>query len=128
MPVDTAPAPYSLPTFVPPASTKEARERIAELDSAITSINDQIAYREMSGTQDPDWFKRSSTSRRFKMLERQRLENWIDEYVMASEMGDFIEKYIVAVVRQDYSDEDWADVVAEASEAMKSGARIKEGN
>ena len=68
-----------LPPFTPPSTTAEARERIAQLNVAIMSIQDQVEYREMTQSLDPEWFKKATTSKRFKTLEVQRLQAWIDE-------------------------------------------------
>lgn len=107
-----------LPTFVPPASVSEARNRIAELNSAIVSIDNQISVRELSNNLDPAWLKRSTTSQRFKTLERDRLLNWIEDRKEEISHGRNINDYIVAVIREDYSNQEWDDVMEEAREIM----------
>lgn len=107
-----------LPTFTPPTSLSEARARIAELNSAIRSIDNQIAVRELGNNLDADWLKRSSTSQNFKMLERDRLQNWVDDRQEMVSRGKNINDYIVAVVREDYSDAEWDSVLREAREVM----------
>ncbi len=108
----------SLPTFTPPTNMSEARNRIAELNSAIKSIDDQISVRELSDNLDPDWLKRSTTSQRFKTLERDRLVNWIEDQKEMASRGRNVNDYIVAVVREDYSDQEWEMVLREAHEIM----------
>ena len=110
-----------LPTFTPPTSLSEARARIAELNSAIRSIDNQISVRELSNNLDADWLKRSTTSQNFKMLERDRLQNWLDDRQEMAMRGKDINQYIVAVVREDYSDTEWDSVLREAREIMELG-------
>jgi len=108
-----------LPTFNPPITTSEARNRIAELNSAIKSIEDQILVREMSDTLNPEWLKKATTSQRFKTLERDRLLNWIEDYNADVTSGKNLNDFIVSVVREDYSDEEWECVVADARAVMR---------
>ncbi len=107
-----------LPVFTPPTNMSEARSRIAELNSAIKSIDDQIAVRELSDNLDPDWLKRSTTSQRFKTLERDRLQNWVEDQKEMTSRGKNLNDYIVAVVQNDYSDDEWESVLREAHEIM----------
>lgn len=110
-----------LPVFAPPTTTSEARARIAELNSAISSIDDQVTIRELSGNLDPDWLKRSTTSQRFKKLERDRLLNWIEDRNEMLAQGKDINQYIVAVVQNDYEPSEWEAVLREAREIMELG-------
>jgi hypothetical protein len=107
-----------LPVFHAPKSVSEARARIAELNSAIRSIDNQISVREISNNLDPEWLKRSTTSQNFKTLERDRLQNWIDDRNEVASRGKNINDYIVAIVREDYNDLEWMGVEREAREIM----------
>ncbi len=110
-----------LPTFTPPTSLSEARARIAELNSAIRSIDNQISVRELGNNLDPDWLKRSTTSQNFKMLERDRLQNWLDDRQEMVSRGKNVNDYIVAVVQNDYDSNEWENVLREAREIMELG-------
>ena len=110
-----------LPGFNPPATASEARARIAELNSAISSIEDQITVRDLAGTLDSEWLKKCTTSKRFKTLERDRLLNWIEDRQEMLTQGKDINQYIVAVVRDDYNDDEWDSVVREARDVMEMG-------
>jgi len=105
-----------LPPFDVPHSTKDARERIIQLTTAIASIDDQCKYREISNTLDPEWFKRAMTSKRFKSLEMQRLQAWLDDRIDSGAMT--LDEAILAVVRNDYSDSEWDSVVREARDLV----------
>jgi len=111
-----------LPDFIPPESVTEARERIAALNVAVMSIDDQVRYREMSGSLDPEWFKKAATSKRFKSLEVQRLQDWLDDNVRGGSMS--LNDAIVEIVRQDFLDADWAQVVKEAKQLMKEQGSV----
>jgi hypothetical protein len=105
-----------LPPFDVPHSTKDARERIIQLTSAVASIDDQCKYREISDTLDPEWFKRAMTSKRFKSLEMQRLQAWLDDRLDSGAMT--LDEAILTVVRGDYSDSEWDSVVREARDLV----------
>jgi hypothetical protein len=107
---------FALPDFTSPATIREARDRIRELEVAIESINDQEKYREMEGTLDGIWYKRAATSRRFKTLEKKRLEDWISDFQAMSKSGIDINEIIVSVVRGDYEDAEWDAVMREVRE------------
>lgn len=111
----------SFPAFVPPVTVSEARNRIAELNSAIKSIEDQIYVRELSDNLDPAWLKKATTSQRFKTLERDKLLNWIEDRSYENSHGKNINDFIVAVVREDYTDQEWEGVLLEAHEVMGIG-------
>jgi hypothetical protein len=100
-----------VPDFVEPTSEQEARVRITELNLAIASINDQIAYYQAANALDPIWFRKASTSRRFKTFECERLKNWLD---LHSNIADCI----VSLVQSDYSEEDWAQILDEAKKLL----------
>lgn len=110
-----------LPGFNPPATASEARARIAELNSAISSIEDQITVRDLAGTLDSEWLKKCTTSKRFKTLERDRLLNWIEDRQEMLAQGKDINQYIVAVVQNDYEPSEWENVLREAREIMNLG-------
>jgi len=105
-----------LPPFDVPHSTKDARERIIQLTSAVASIDDQCKYREISDTLDPEWFKRAMTSKRFKSLEMQRLQAWLDDRLDSGAMT--LDEAVLTVVRGDYSDSEWDSVVREARDLV----------
>jgi hypothetical protein len=105
-----------LPPFDVPHSTKDARERIIQLTSAVASIDDQCKYREISDTLDPEWFKRAMTSKRFKSLEMQRLQAWLDDRLDSGAMT--LDEAILTVVRNDYTDSEWDSVVREARDLV----------
>lgn len=105
-----------LPPFTPPSTTTEARERIAQLNVAVMSIEDQIEYREMTHTLDPEWFKKAATSKRFKTLEVQRLQAWIDEGAQGN--GMTLNDAIVSLLKGEYAPDDWETVVQDAQHYM----------
>lgn len=105
-----------LPPFTPPSSTAEARERIAQLNVAIMSIEDQVEYREMTRTLDPEWFKKATTSKRFKTLEVQRLQAWIDDSVQGG--GMTLNDAIVVILKDEYPPDDWESIVQDAQRYM----------
>ncbi len=115
---------FALPEFTTPATIREARDRIRELEVAIESINDQEKYREMEGALDGVWYKRASTSRRFKTLEKKRLEDWISDFQAMEKNGVDLNEIIVSVVRGDYEDAEWDAVMREVREI----AEMKRGN
>lgn len=105
-----------LPPFTPPATLSEARERIAQLNVAIMSIEDQVQYREMTNTLDPEWFKKATTSKRFKTLEVQRLQAWIDDGAQGG--GMTLNDAIVAILKDEYPPDDWETIVQDAQRYM----------
>lgn len=108
-----------LPPFTAPSSTAEARERIAQLNVAIMSIQDQVEYREMTRTLDPEWFKKATTSKRFKTLEVQRLQAWIDEGTQGD--GMTLNDAIVSLLKGEYAPDDWDGIVQDAQRSMENG-------
>ena len=52
------------------------------------------------------------TSKRFKSLEMQRLQAWLDERLDGG--GDALNDAIISVVREDYTDSEWEGVMEEA--------------
>ena len=108
-----------LPPFTPPSSTAEARERIAQLNVAIMSIQDQVEYREMTRTLDPEWFKKATTSKRFKTLEVQRLQAWIDEGTQGD--GMTLNNAIVSLLKGEYAPDEWEGIVQDAQRSMENG-------
>ena len=108
-----------LPPFTSPSSTAEACERIAQLNVAIMSIQDQVEYREMTRTLDPEWFKKATTSKRFKTLEVQRLQAWIDEGTQGD--GMTLNDAIVSLLKGEYSPADWDGIVQDAQRSMENG-------
>jgi hypothetical protein len=108
-----------LPPFTPPSTTAEARERIAQLNVAIMSIQDQVEYREMTQSLDPEWFKKATTSKRFKTLEVQRLQAWIDESARGN--GPTLNDAIVSLLKGEYAPDDWDGIVQDAQRSMENG-------
>jgi hypothetical protein len=108
-----------LPPFTPPSTTAEARERIAQLNVAIMSIQDQVEYREMTQSLDPEWFKKATTSKRFKTLEVQRLQAWIDESARGN--GPTLNDAIVSLLKGEYALDDWDGIVQDAQRSMENG-------
>jgi len=108
-----------LPPFTPPSTTAEARERIAQLNVAIMSIQDQVEYREMTHSLDPEWFKKATTSKRFKTLEVQRLQAWIDESARGN--GPTLNDAIVSLLKGEYAPDDWDGIVQDAQRSMENG-------
>jgi hypothetical protein len=102
-----------------PANRAEARARLIEIDDGIAAIRTQIAAadlkRQASRTPiDPDWFHRAKTAVRH--LERERAE--VRE-IMATlpRPRDRLKDHIIATVRPDYDDTDWAMVIETATRA-----------
>lgn len=105
-----------LPPFTQPSTTMEARERIAQLNVAVMSIEDQIEYREMTRTLDPEWFKKAATSKRFKTLEVQRLQAWIDDGAQGN--GMTLNDAILTMLKEEYLPHNWETVVQDAKRYM----------
>jgi hypothetical protein len=118
--VDTALAPRSQLR----ATRAEARARLIEIDDAIAAIRTQIAAadlkRQASRTPiDPDWFHRAKTALRH--LERERAE--LRERIAALPGSkDRLKAHIIAVVRPDYDDAAWAQVLDAAHAARDAEA------
>jgi hypothetical protein len=111
-----------LPPFTPPSTTAEARERIAQLNVAIMSIQDQVEYREMTQSLDPEWFKKATTSKRFKTLEVQRLQAWIDESARGN--GPTLNDAIVSLLKGEYAPDDWDGIVQDAQRSMENATDV----
>jgi hypothetical protein len=111
-----------LPPFTPPSTTAEARERIAQLNVAIMSIQDQVEYREMTQSLDPEWFKKATTSKRFKTLEVQRLQAWIDESAHGN--GPTLNDAIVSLLKGEYAPDDWDGIVQDAQRSMENATDV----
>jgi hypothetical protein len=111
-----------LPPFTPPSTTAEARERIAQLNVAIMSIQDQVEYREMTQSLDPEWFKKATTSKRFKTLEVQRLQAWIDESARGN--GPTLNDAIVSLLKGEYAPDDWDGIVHDAQRLMENATDV----
>jgi hypothetical protein len=102
------PAPEQLP-----ATRAGARARLIEIDDAIAAIRTQIAAadlkRQASRTPiDPDWFHRAKTALRH--LERERTE-LRDHFAALPGSKDRLKDRIIAVVRENYDDAGWAQVL-----------------
>lgn len=106
--------------FVPPKTATEARKRIADLDYDIAHIDQQFAVRNARGGGDPDWRHRASRARMIKDLERARLRIWLEEHQQNEEHALY--KAIVDVVRSDYDESEWKDVLAEAQKLVRGTA------
>ena len=107
-----------------PANRAEARARMIAIDDAIAAIRTQIAAadlkRQASRTPiDPDWFHRAKTA--IRHLERERAEL---REIMATLPGprDRLKDHIIATVRPDYDDTDWAMVIEVATRARDAEA------
>jgi hypothetical protein len=114
------PAPSRLP-----ANRAEARARLIEIDDGIAAIRTQIAAADLKRQAsrrpiDPDWFHRAKTAVRH--LERERAE--LREH-MATLPGrrDRLKDHIIAAVRPDYEDADWAMVLEVAHRAQDAEDR-----
>lgn len=108
-----------------PTTRAEARARLIGIDDAVAAIRTQIGAadlkRQASRTPiDPDWFHRAKTALRH--LERERAE--LREH-MTKLPGprDRLKDHIIAVVRPDYDDTDWAMVIEVATAARDAEAR-----
>ena len=114
------PAPSRLP-----ANRAEARARLIEIDDGIAAISTQIAAADLKRQAsrrpiDPDWFHRAKTA--IRHLERERAE--LREH-MATLPGrrDRLKDHIIAAVRPDYDDTDWAMVLEVAHRAQDAEDR-----
>ena len=114
------PAPSRLP-----ATRAEARARLIEIDDGIAAIRTQIAAADLKRQAsrkpiDPDWFHRAKTAVRH--LERERAE--VREHIVAlSGRRDRLKDHIIAAVRPDYDDTDWAMVLEVAHRAQDAEDR-----
>ncbi len=98
-------------------STREAcRTRLAELKDDVAAIRAQIAAADMdrqsrNGKPDPRWFHRAKTALRHKQREIEALATH-----MATLPGrrDGLKDCLIEVVREDYGDDEWRDVMDEA--------------
>jgi len=113
------PAPSRLP-----ANRAEARARLIEIDDGIAAIRTQIAAADLKRQAsrrpiDPDWFHRAKTAVRH--LERERAE--LREHIVALPgRRDRLKDHIIAAVRPDYDDTDWAMVLEVATRARDAEA------
>jgi len=102
----------------PPAPTTraEARARLTAIEDRIATIRTQIAAADMKrqqrrGMADPDWEHRARTALRHLQRERAELRA---QMARLPRETDRLKDRIIAIVREDYSDADWAYVMAEA--------------
>ena len=110
----------------PPATRAEARARLADIDDRIAAIRTQIAATDMKrqqrrGMADPDWEHRARTALRH--LQRERAEA-LQHLRGLPDRKDLLKDRIIAVVREDYSDEAWSCVMAEARAGLDAGSDI----
>lgn len=109
-----------LPPFVEPLTVAQARERIAELSVAISSIEDQIHYREISGSLEAEWYRRASTSRRYKALEQHRLQSWIENRNDEAKGTRTLSDAVLEIIQHDYTPEEWEGILDEARALLHS--------
>jgi hypothetical protein len=100
--------------FVPPLTVAEARDRLAEINTAIDSIADQIKIRELENALDPEWLKRATYSRKFKVLEARKLDNWIANMEDDRKGYRTLNDAIIDVIRDEFAPEEWDGIVEEA--------------
>jgi hypothetical protein len=112
---------YPQPDFDVPVTFADARERILLLSTDIASIDDQIEVRKADDNLDPEWLKKASTSRRFKLLERGRLENWITNMTEAREGYRTLNDAIVEIVKDEFTPEERGQITAESENNLASG-------
>ncbi|MBI4968208.1 MAG: hypothetical protein HZC25_08840 [Rhodospirillales bacterium] len=105
-----------------PTSRAECRARLANLRNDIAAIKAQIAAADIErqgerGRMDPRWFHRAKTALRHKLREV--------ELVMAH-MADLpgrketFKDHLIEVVREDYDDAEWRDVLDEAHRRLNA--------
>lgn len=99
-----------------PATREACRTRLAELKDDVAAIRAQIAAADMdrqsrNGKPDPRWFHRAKTALRHKQREIEALATH-----MATLPGrrDGLKDCLIEVVREDYGDGEWRDVMDEA--------------
>ncbi|MBF0184723.1 MAG: hypothetical protein HQM06_10100 [Magnetococcales bacterium] len=101
-----------------------------QLQSEITAIRDQIAAndlaRQANGERmDAQWYHRARTAIRFKREELAHLqEHYRTLPGSANERKEKLKECIIAVVRTDYSDEQWREVMDEAHRLLLSKAGV----
>ena len=99
-------------------STREAcRARLAELKDDVAAIRAQIAAADMdrqsrNGKPDPRWFHRAKTALRHKQREIEALAARLAE--MSARRSEEFKDCLIEVVREDYGDDEWREVMDEA--------------
>lgn len=104
---------FSLPSFIQPTSPAEARQRLAELNMALASINDQIECKRLDNSLDGAWLQKANTSKRYKNLEKDRLSNWLIDNSFSADAKS-LNDIIVELVHSEFEEHEWASIVAEA--------------
>ena len=111
-----------------PATREACRTRTIQLQSEIAAIRDQIAATDLArqangGHMDALWYHRARTAIRFKREELAHLqEHYRTLPGRVSERKEQLKECILAVVRTDYSDEEWHEVMDDAHRLLLNQA------
>ncbi|MDK9720415.1 MAG: hypothetical protein OEL53_04440 [Rhodospirillales bacterium] len=100
-----------------PATPETLRVRMAELKDGIAAIKAQIASADIErqgkgGKLDPRWFHRAKTALRHKQRELEELA--ARQKVLNTSARNRLKDRLIEVVREDYDDAEWQDVMDEA--------------
>ncbi len=100
-----------------PTSRADCRARLAELRDDIAAIKAQIAAADIErqkerGCMDPRWFHRAKTALRHKLREADEIT--VHMAMLPGRRESFKDR-LIEVVREDYDDAEWQDVLDEAN-------------
>jgi len=100
-----------------PASAVACQIRLAELRDGIAAIKAQIAAADIErqstgGRMDPRWFHRAKTALRHKQRELEEVAVLLKSFGVS--VRDKFKDRLIEVVREDYDDAEWRDVMDEA--------------
>lgn len=98
--------------------------RMADLRDGIAAIRAQIASADIErqgkgGKLDPRWFHRAKTALRHKQRELEELSARLKAYGKSSK--DRLKDRLIEVVREDYDDAQWQEVMDEAHRRHAQG-------
>ncbi|WP_081436303.1 hypothetical protein [Magnetococcus marinus] len=108
-----------------PESRKECREMMITLQSEITAIRDQIATADLQrqatgGRIDAAWFHRARTALRHKQERLARFKEHIRSLPGdRQERKQRLKDAIIEVLRADYDDDEWRQVLDEAHDILE---------
>ena len=107
-----------------PATREGCRARIAELHDDIAAIRAQIAAADLDrqasrGRTDARWFHRAKTALRHKQRELDLVTARMA--ALADKRRDGFKDCLIDIVRQDYDDDEWREVLDEAHRRHAAG-------
>jgi hypothetical protein len=107
-----------------PVTREDCRVRIAELRDDVAAIKAQIAAADLDrqargGRIDARWFHRAKTALRHKQRELDLVTARMA--TLADKRRDGFKDCLIEIVRQDYDDDEWREVLDEAHRRHAAG-------